>query len=240
MNKVHAAYQKLGVAPGTSLEAAKKRHRQLAMVWHPDRMPTPDGRRNSEEELKQINNAFDCIKKHFESDHRQGPGCMCQPTPANNQQTGSAHYQNASNSHSGGNGQAAGNQGASNPGAHQRQKTTYEYWAEQEARAEAERRRRAEEAAHEAALKEMLEKARRAAETEAAAKAAAAAKAKAQNTNTPCTEEQLRWKLAAAVAAIFVFLLIGGFNKRHEPTSISNSEFSESKVEHLNPSPFLN
>jgi len=55
MNKIQAAYQKLGIASGTSLDAVKKRYRQLAMVWHPDRMPTPEGRRTAEEELKQIN-----------------------------------------------------------------------------------------------------------------------------------------------------------------------------------------
>lgn len=161
MNKIQAVYQKLGVAPGSSLDAAKKRYRQLAMVWHPDRMPTPEGRRTAEEELKQINNAFDCLKKHFETDHRQGPACECQPT-ASNPQTGN---QNNGHGKAGANGNAGGGQSSSNPGGYQRDKTTYEKWAEQEARAEAERRRRAEEA-HEAALKEALERARQAAEAQ--------------------------------------------------------------------------
>lgn len=230
MNKTQAAYQKLGVTPGSSLEATKKRYRQLAMVWHPDRMPTPDGRRTAEEELKQINNAFDCIKKHFESEHRQGPGCECQPS-ASNQQTGS-QTQNTGHTNTGANGNAGGGQPSSNPGSSHREKTVYEKWAEQNAaRAEAERRR-AEEA-HEATLKEALERARQAAE----AQAAATAKAKAA-INPPMTEEQLRWRISMALAAIFAFLLIGGFNKRYEPSSRPNSEFS--MAEHLRPSPFLN
>ncbi len=241
MNKVQAAYQKLGVAPGSSLEATKKRYRQLAMVWHPDRMPTPEGRRTAEEELKQINNAFDCIKKHFESDHRQGPGCECQPSTLN-QQTGSGQKQNTGYGHSGGNGHTSGSQANSNPGGYQREKTTYEKWAEQEALAEAERRRR-EEDEHESALKEALERARQAAQaqaqaqTQAQAAAAAAAKAKAQASTMPMTEGQLRWRVSLALAAIFVFLLIGGFNKRYEPSTRPNSEFS--MAEHLRTSPFL-
>lgn len=236
MNKIQAAYQKLGVAPGSSLDLAKKRYRQLAMVWHPDRMPTPEGRRTAEEELKQINNAFDCIKKHFESDHRQGPECECQLS-ASNQQTGSGQNQNARYGQSAGNEQAGGRAGYSNPGGSQREKTTYEQWREQEARAqEAERRRRAEEA-QEAALKEALKKAQQAAESHAAA--AWAAKANAQVTNQPFSEQQLRWRISMALAAIFVFLLIGGFNKRYEPRSNPNSEFSlSSDAEHLRPSPF--
>ncbi len=236
MNKIQAAYQKLGIAPGTSLDTMKKRYRQLAMVWHPDRMPTPEGRRTAEEELKQINNAFDCIKKHFESGHRQGPECECRPT-AFNQQTGNGQNPNTGYGQSAGNGHAGGSAGYSNPGGSQREKTTYEQWREQEARAqEAERRRRAEEA-QEAALKEALEKARQAATAHAAA--AWAGKAKAQVTNQPFTEQQLRWRISMALAAIFVFLLIGGFNKRYEPSVRPGAEFSLSaKVEHLRPCPF--
>jgi len=200
------------------------------MVWHPDRMPTPEGRRTTEEELKQINNAFDSTKKHFESDHRQGPRCECQPS-ASNQETGS-QSQNTGSRNAGTN----GNDGSSghstyNPGGFQREKTPYEKWAEQEARAEA-ARRQAE--AHEAALKDALERARKAAEAQAAV---AAANAKA-NITQPITEEQLRWRISMALAAIFVFLLIGGFNKRYEPSSRPNSEFSLSQ--HLRTSPFEN
>lgn len=230
MNKIQAAYQKLGVAPGSSLDVVKKRYRQLAMVWHPDRMPTPEGRRTAEEELKQINNAFDSIKKHFDSDHRQGPNCECQSN-ASNQQTGTQNQNNGCGN-TDTNGNAGRGQNTSDQGGHQRDKTKYE-WAAQEARAEAERRRRAEEA-HEAALREALERAMKTAEAQAAA-AAAAAKAKA-NMFPPMTEEQLRWRISVALAAIFVFLLIGGFNKRYEPRSIPNSEFS--MAAHLRPSPF--
>ncbi len=237
MNKIQEAYQQLGVAPGSSLDAVKKRYRQLAMVWHPDRMPTPEGRRTAEEELKQINNAFDCIKKHFESDHRQGQVCQCQPGASFQQAGTQTQTQNQNNGYgdSRTNGNAGSGQSTSTPGGYQREKTNYEKWAEQEARAEAERRRRAEEV-HEAALREAVEKARRATEAQAAAAAAAATKARPPQS---MTEEQLRWRISMALAAIFVFLIIGGFNKRYEPSSRPNSEFSlTSKAEHLRPCPF--
>jgi hypothetical protein len=55
------------------------------------------------------------------------------------------------------------------------------------------------------------------------------------------TEEQFRWRISMVLAAIFAFLLIGGFNKRIEPSERPNSEFSlSSNSEHLKPSPFLN
>lgn len=232
MSKIHAAYQKLGAHPGADFESMKRRYKVLVLVWHPDRMTTDAGRQIAEEELKQINNAFECIKKHFESAHRQGLGCECQPAAAaaHNQQTGSGQNQHASYGAQGGSSQTY-----SNPGGSQRQKTVYEQWAEQEARAEADRRRRAEEA-HETAMKEALEKARQAAEAQAAT-AAASAKAKAA-INQPLTEEQLRWRISMVLAAIFVFLLIGGFNRRYEPSSRPNSEFSVSTVGHLRPCSF--
>lgn len=115
MNKVHAAFQKLGVVPGASLDEVKRRYRQLAMVWHPDSMPTHEGRRAAEEELKQINNAFDCVRKHFESEHWQGPGCECQPAAAHSQQAG-AHKDAHHGGHSAGNGHTGGGQSYSNSG----------------------------------------------------------------------------------------------------------------------------
>lgn len=240
MNKIHAAYQKLGAHPGTEFDVIKRRYKMLVMVWHPDRLTTPEGKKVAEEEIKSINNAFDCIKKHFESGHQQGPACECQPAVAQNQQTGAGHNQNASSGHSAGNGQTGSSQGYSNPGGYKREKTAYEKWAEQEAQAqESERRRRAEEAAHEAALREALERARQVAEAQAAA--AASAKAKAQAAAMPMTEEQFRWRISIVLGVIFLFLLIGGFNKRYEPGARPSSEFSLStKVEHLRPSPFLN
>lgn len=238
MNKIHAAYQKLGAHPGTEFDVIKRRYKMLVMVWHPDRLTTPEGKKVAEEEIKSINNAFDCLKKHFESGHQQGLACECQPAVAQNQQTGTGHNQNSSSGHSAGRGHTGSSHGYSNPGGYQREKTAYEKWAEQEARAqESERRRRAEEAAHEAALREALEKARQVAEAQAAA--AVLAKAKAQAAVMPMTEEQLRWRISIALAVIFVFLLIGGFNKRYEPSTNSGAEFSLSApVEHLRSCPF--
>lgn len=192
MNKIHAAYLRLGVAVGAQFDVVKRRYRHLAMVWHPDRMTNPEGRRANEEELKQINNAFDCIKKHFQSEHRPGPECECQPAAPQDQQD------------------------------RQWEEQFDEWWRANEARAAADRQRRREEEAQEAALKEALERAAK----EAAAQAAAAAAAKARAEYPPLTGDQLRWYIATGLAVMFALLLIGGFNKRYEPSSHPDSEFS--------------
>lgn len=231
MNKIHAAYQKLGLHPGDDFDLTKRRYKMLVLVWHPDRMTTDEGRKLAEEELKNINNAFDCLKKHFESAHLQGPACECQPAQKSNQQA-EARDNQKQGAH--GNGQTGNSHANSNPGGYQREQTAYEKWAEQEARAKEAERRRAEETA--AALKEALEKARQAAEAQAAA--AAAAKAKAQTAVMPMTEEQLRWRISIVLGIIFLFLLMGGFNKRYEPSARLSTEFP--MAEHLRQSPFLN
>lgn len=82
MNDLHKAYQVLGLDPGTSLDALKRRYKRLAIVWHPDRMPNDAGKREAEEELKEINDAWDRLKNHFEKHHREDSGCGCQPPEA--------------------------------------------------------------------------------------------------------------------------------------------------------------
>ncbi len=62
------------------------------MVWHPDRFPTDDGKKDAEEELKQINNARDNLTNHFEKNHKANGACACKPTvgaaPKSNAQSG--------------------------------------------------------------------------------------------------------------------------------------------------------
>lgn len=73
MNELHTAYRVLGLEPGTSFDAIRRRHRRLAPVWHPDRMTNADGKREAEEELKKMNNYFDKLKKHFDGQNKSGP-----------------------------------------------------------------------------------------------------------------------------------------------------------------------
>ena len=79
MNDLHKAYHALGLEPGAPFEAIKRRYRRLALVWHPDRMVNADGKREADEELKKINNNFEKLRKHFETQHKSGPSCRCQP-----------------------------------------------------------------------------------------------------------------------------------------------------------------
>ena len=84
MNTHHRAFQVLGLEPGTAFPQVKKRYRRLVVVWHPDRMNNEEARREAEEELKKINDAFEKLKKHFDSQHVNGPRCSCQPSAASN------------------------------------------------------------------------------------------------------------------------------------------------------------
>jgi len=100
MNELHKAYHALGMEPGAQFEIVKRRYRRLALVWHPDRMTNAEAKREAEEELKKINNNFERLKKHFETDHKPGPGCRCQPAaagppPNNPQNAGSGQRSNS-------------------------------------------------------------------------------------------------------------------------------------------------
>ena len=81
MSEIHKALAIFGLEPGASQEAIQRRYKRLIMVWHPDRFPTEDGKKDAEEELKKINNANDVLKKHFASGHRAN-GCECQKPAA--------------------------------------------------------------------------------------------------------------------------------------------------------------
>lgn len=190
MNELHKAYQTLGLEPGTLFDVIKRRYRRLALVWHPDRMTNKDAKREAEEEIKKINNMFEKLKKHFDSEHRSGPSCRCQPAaagpppngppPGNSQRT------------AGGN-QKTGPKPSSGP-------------------SEAERKRQEEEATR----KRTAERQRKAAEEEAARQAAEAAQ-RAQKKQQAAedaikgealrNEEVMRWKCARIIGIVFVSLI---------------------------------
>ena len=60
---------KLGLQPGFTLEDLKKRWRELAKDYHPDKYATQDEkiRKLAEKELKEINEAYEYLKKNFEN-----------------------------------------------------------------------------------------------------------------------------------------------------------------------------
>lgn len=186
--KLQKAYFVLGLEPGSSLDAINRRHKRLIMVWHPDRFPTEEGKKDAEEELKKINNAKDDLKNHFEKNHKASGSCACKSSPGSSTQ--------GSNQGSARSGQGPG------PG---KRKTTQETNREEE---EAQRRSRAREAK---AAAEAAEKER---QRQEAASAAAAQKQTAQQAaeQTKLLEdERLRWKVTLCIGAAWLGLSLFGW-----------------------------
>jgi cation transport ATPase len=187
MNDLHKAFTVLGLEPGAPFDMVKRRYRRLVLVWHPDRMTNVEAKREAEEELKKINNSFDKLKKHFETEHKSGPRCRCQPAAAGPP----PNY----NSHAG-------------PDPRRQEEDA-------ERKRNAERARQASEA--EAARKRNEERQRQAAAEEAAQRAAKAAHRaqekqksadEAIKAETSRKDETLRWKCAVAGALTFAGLVL--------------------------------
>lgn len=187
--KLQKAYFVLGLEPGSPLDSINRRHKRLIMVWHPDRFPTEDGKKDAEEELKKINNAKDDLKKHFEQSHKASGACACKPSQGASTQS--------SNQGSGRSGQGPG------PGPGKR-KTTQENNRE-EAEAQRRSREREAQAAAEAAEKERQRQA--AASAQAAQQSAQAA---AEQTKL-LADERLRWKLSLCIGAAWIGLSLFGW-----------------------------
>jgi len=184
MNELHKAYQALGLEPGAAFDIIKRRYRRLALVWHPDRMSSVDAKREADEELKKINNTFEKLKKHFESEHKPGSSCRCQPTaagpPPNSSQNKTANQNNNSSSSSG--------------------------------PSEAERKRQGEEASRkrtaEREKKEAEdEAARRAAQSAQSAQQKQQAADEAIKNEAMRKKEMLRWKCSLVIAIAFAALI---------------------------------
>lgn len=184
MNELHKAYQALGLEPGAAFDTIKRRYRRLALVWHPDRMSSADAKREAEEELKKINNHFEKLKKHFESEHKSGPSCRCQPAaagpPPNSSQNRNANQNNNSNSSSG-------------PSEAERKR--HEEEATRRRTAERERKEAEEEAA------------RRAAQASQRAQQKHQATEDAIKSESERKDEVLRWKCSLAIGVTLITLI---------------------------------
>jgi len=186
--KLQKAYFILGLEPGAPMDKVTRRHKRLIMVWHPDRFPTADGKNDAEEELKQINNAKDDLKAHFEKGHKPSGPCACKPSAGSSSQ---------GSSQTGRSGQGPG------PGPGKR-KTTQETNRE-EAEAQRRSKEREQKAAAEAAEKERQRQA-------AASAAAPQQTAKEAIDQTKLLEdERLRWKISLCIAAAWIGLSIFGW-----------------------------
>lgn len=180
MNELHKAYNSLGLEPGAPIEAIKRRYRRLVMVWHPDRMAGTDAKREAEEELKQINNSFELLNRHFQNVHVSGPSCRCQPAagPQPNSSGTSSTGQNR------------------NSRSQQTDQTKRQQ--DQEAERRAQKRRR--QAAEEDAARRAAEAAQRAYQNQTAAEDAI-------NAEAVRLDEARRWRCALAILVTFVLLI---------------------------------
>jgi hypothetical protein len=184
MSEIHKALAIFGLEPGASQDSIQRRYKRLIMVWHPDRFPTEDGKKDAEEELKKINNANDVLKKHFATGHRTS-GCECQkPAGAASAGGGASHDQR----HGPGPG----------PGPQRKHED-----AEAQARARDEERKRkaaAEEAARKAAEYQQQQQ----------QKTAQASLEQAQKLQDEKKWNKIRWQIAVGELALFVGLCIFG------------------------------
>ena len=62
---VLAAYHRLGLMPGASIEEVDKKRRELIKRYHPDRFSEPEKRVRAERITAEINAAHDAIERHL-------------------------------------------------------------------------------------------------------------------------------------------------------------------------------
>ena len=62
---VLAAYDRLGLMPGASIEEVDRKRRELVKRYHPDRFSEPDRRARAERITAEINAAHDVIERHL-------------------------------------------------------------------------------------------------------------------------------------------------------------------------------
>ncbi len=61
---VLAAYNRLGLAPGASMDEVDRKRRDLVKRFHPDRFSDPEKRTRAERVTAEINAAHDAIERH--------------------------------------------------------------------------------------------------------------------------------------------------------------------------------
>ena len=62
---VLAAYHRLGLSAGSSLEEANRKRRELVKRYHPDRFADPEQRKRAERLTAEINAAHDAVERHL-------------------------------------------------------------------------------------------------------------------------------------------------------------------------------
>ncbi|MEH1968525.1 J domain-containing protein [Nostoc sp.] len=68
---INHVYNILGLKPGASVEEVKQAYRQMAKAWHPDCFLEPQQKREAEEKIKEINQAYARLKSYQPSETNQ-------------------------------------------------------------------------------------------------------------------------------------------------------------------------
>jgi hypothetical protein len=83
---IQKCFEILELNPGATAEEAKKAYKDLASVWHPDRVPPSNPRlqKKAVERLKEINAAYDMVLPYLQAEQieTQGPDSSPSPRPA--------------------------------------------------------------------------------------------------------------------------------------------------------------
>jgi curved DNA-binding protein CbpA len=183
MNDLHKAYSVLGMEPGASMKSIMERYDQLIMIWHPDRVHSPERKQFAEDELKKINNAKDVLVEHFNGGGHQQSGCECQAE----QTHGTADSRQESS-------------GATGPGYH-RSRTSEDKQSEDDAA----RRRDAERKHH-----EQQETNRKQAEETQQQRPSEERARRAIHDQKALHDEKLRWQVTLGIVMTFVGLEMFG------------------------------
>ncbi|MGK7876767.1 MAG: pentapeptide repeat-containing protein [Xenococcaceae cyanobacterium] len=96
MNNLDRYYKVLGLEPGASLEEVKQAYKDLAFIWHPDRIPKDNQRllEKAVAKLKEINNARDQLRSIQWRERNPKPQSSPKPAPPRTKETPKGpHYQ---------------------------------------------------------------------------------------------------------------------------------------------------
>src|SRR3712207_6266734 len=84
MNELERYYLVLGLEPGASLEEVNQAYKDLAFIWHPDRVPKENDRlrEKAQEKLKEINDARDRLRSMQQKGQNKKGKAQPSPPPA--------------------------------------------------------------------------------------------------------------------------------------------------------------
>ncbi|MBD2741519.1 pentapeptide repeat-containing protein [Coleofasciculus sp. FACHB-1120] len=93
MSDLDGYYKVLGLEPGASLDEVNQAYRDLAFIWHPDRIPKDNPRlqQKAQEKLKEINQARDRLRSVRPSEKTRNP----EPPPRDRAHSPSPYYQSS-------------------------------------------------------------------------------------------------------------------------------------------------